>query len=611
MSLVLAFSLSSSVLIAETQNFKGSFKLGYRFLDTEGSLNRYKQHINLEQGAYLPEFSLQFTPTEALQNLFDRLDINIRNLGNEPFQSFDLSLQKFGKYQFSWARRKSTYFYSDDYEIGGGQLYDMHSFDFDRVSDSGSLKVWLGENIQVFADYNGYTKNGASITTLDLNRIEFEFDKPISENNQEITAGINAHWKGYSFTFEQKFQEYENDFGFFLPGYMDGGSGARYPADLLTFTQNQPYDFKTNTSTFRATAQPLNGLLIKGSAQLSDMDMSMTYDEAAAGTSYLNQPFAYSSFGDGDFQRKINLYDLDLTWMITNSIALVGAVRQHDFTQEGTLTIDGVFEKQDFGYDTLGVDAGLQIQLNQAFTLTGGYRFEERTLENLETFLYEDKTQRNGFFGNVALNLNRKLRITLDYESSDYDNPYTLISPATSNRIRGTARLNLNQVYASAVWLYNKTETDRTVGEPWASTRAQLNLRAGYHGKDFKLFAGYGLVNVEHEVDRIWMTPPGYSGPVAAIAWDIMYEGKSTLWDASAAFNITDTGKLGAYVNLYNNSGFWEIKRTMLKAYFQYDLPYGMFAEVALRHVNFEEEMAKTNDYKTNILELNFGYRWQ
>ena len=132
-----------------------------------------------------------------------------------------------------------------------------------------------------------------------------------------------------------------------------------------------------------------------------------------------------------------------------------------------------------------------------------------------------------------------------------------------------------------------------------------------YHGKAFKLFAGYGLVNVEHEANRTWMTPPGYSGPAAAIPWDIMYEGKSTLWDASAAFNINETGKLGAYVNLYNNSGFWEIKRTMLKAYFQYDLPYGMFTEIALRHVNFEEAMAETNDYKTNILELNFGYRWQ
>ena len=430
LGLVLAFALSSSALIAETQNFKGSLKMGYRFLDTDGSMNRYKQHINLEQGAYLPEFNLQFTPTEALNNLFDRLDINVRNLGNEPFQSFDLSLQKFGKYQFKWARRKSTYYYSDDYEIGGGHLYDLHSFDFDRVSDSGSLKVWLGENIQVFADYNGYTKNGASITTLDLNRIEFEYDKPVSENNQEIAAGINAHWKGYSFVFEQRIQEYENDFGYFLPGYMDGGSSARYPSDLLYFTQNQPYDFKTNTSTFRATAQPLSGLLIKGSARLSDMDMNMSYDEAASGTDYLNRPFAYSSSGEGNFERNIKLYDLDLTWMITNRIAFVGAVRQHDFTQEGMLTIDGDTNRQDFAYDTMGLDAGLQFQISPSITVTGGYRFEERTLENLETFLYEDKTQRNGLFGNVALNLNRKLRITLDYQNGDYDNPYTMISAA-------------------------------------------------------------------------------------------------------------------------------------------------------------------------------------
>ena len=611
LGLVLAFTLSSSALLAETQKFKGSLKLGYRFLSTDGSDNKYREDINLEEGAFLPEFSLHFSPTEALEKLFDSLDISIRNLGNEPYQSFDVSLQKFGSYKFNWARRKSTYFYSDDYDTGGGHLYDLHSFDFDRVSDSGSLKVWFGQHIQLYADYNAYSKEGTSITTLDLNRIEFEFDKPISESNQEIAVGINAQWKGYSFLFEERIQDYENDFGFFLPGYADGGAGARYPSDLTLFTQSQPYNFKTYHHTFQLNARPIDGLLIKGSARLSDMDMSIQYDEAASGKDYLNRPFAYNLTGQGEFERNTQLLDLDITWLLFDKLAFVGAVRNHDFEQTGFLDVASDRMDQDFAFDTLGVDAGLQFQFSQMFTVTGGYRFEERKLENLETFLYEEDTTRHGVFGNVNFAPSRMLRINIDYQLGDYDNPYTMISPTQFNRLKASARLSLKQVYLSGIFQYSGTKNDAYEKEPWESSKTQLTLRGGYHGNTLKLFAGYSLMDVKHEVDRSVMYPAGWAGASDTFLWSIDYEGKSTILDASVLYNISELGRLGAYGSIYSNTGFWEIDRQMLKAYLQYDLPHGMFTEFALRYVNFKEELASSNDYKATIFELNFGYRWQ
>lgn len=610
LGMILVFAVSSSVW-AETQNFKGTIKLGYRVLDTDGSMNRYKQDYNLNQGGYLPEFTLHYTPTEALKNLFDRLDINVRNLGNQPFQTFDVSLRKYNKYQFQWARRKSTYFYSDDYEIGGGHLYDYHSFDFDRVSDSGSLKVRLGQNVQVYADFNSYTKQGASITTLDINRIEFEFDKPITEANREIAVGVDVNWKGWSLQFEERIQDYENDFGFFLPGYEDGGEGARYPSDLSFFTQNQPYEFKTYNHIFRLNARPIGGLLIKGVAHLSDMDMTLSYDEEAAGTDYNNRPFEYTSSGQGEFQRKMNLLELDLTYLLSNKFALVGAIRNHDFKQEGFMTVDGDRMEQDFGYDTLGVDAGLQFQASPGVTVTGGFRFEERRLENLQTFLYEDQTRRNGLFGSLNWAVKRIFRLNLDYQYGDFKDPYTMISPSKFNRFRATARVNLKEVYFSGLLFYRGSKNDLLNGEPWESTRLHLNFRAGYQGKTLSLYAGYGYIEQKHQADRTVAYPPGWSGPGGTFMWPIDYEGKSNILDVSIKFNISELGRIGAYGNLYWNRGFWTIDRNLIKAYLQYDFPYGMFGEVAYRYIKFEEEMSGFNDYSANILELNFGYKWQ
>jgi hypothetical protein len=93
--------------------------------------------------------------------------------------------------------------------------------------------------------------------------------------------------------------------------------------------------------------------------------------------------------------------------------------------------------------------------------------------------------------------------------------------------------------------------------------------------------------------------------------WPIDYEGKSNILDVSIKFNISELGRIGAYGNLYWNRGFWTIDRNLIKAYLQYDFPYGMFGEVAYRYIKFEEEMSGFNDYSANILELNFGYKWQ
>jgi len=84
----MTFSLSAE---EEAKKFKGDLKFGYRFVDTSGAYTKYKEDINLRQGAYLHSFNLSYTPEETLQKFFDRLDINVRNLGIEPFTTLLIS----------------------------------------------------------------------------------------------------------------------------------------------------------------------------------------------------------------------------------------------------------------------------------------------------------------------------------------------------------------------------------------------------------------------------------------------------------------------------------------------------------------------------------------
>ncbi len=602
------------------ESFTGNFLLGYRMVDTSGTLYKYKEDINLDDGVRLFQFNLHFTPGEEYKKFFDTLDVNVYNFGGDPFETFALSIQKYSRYTLKYNRTKSAYFYHDMHEVGGRELYDLHTFDFERISDSGLFKVFFGKIANLYLDFNRYTKKGNSVTTFDINRIEFEFDKPINEESSEITVGLGVQLNRYAFVIEEKILDYENTNSLFLPGYADGGQTARYPSALNFFFVNQPYDLKTYTHTFKLNASPFNSLLIAGSIQLSNQDMNLDYSEEASGINYLDRTFSYTTGGSGNFERKMHLYDFDVSFLLSNKFVIVGAVRYHNFDQEGTIqpaSINIVPESlyaggsSSFGFENLGFEGGLQYQFSPQFALTVGYRNESRKLEDIETVDFEEKTQKNGFFGNLKFQMASTFSAfkgTLDYQYGSYDNPFSLISPTSFNRFKIMSDLRVQNAALTASYLLTKSKND--LDDLWESSKNELTFRGGYHMAKAKFSAGYSYINIKHEGNRIVSYPPSYSGPAGSFLWEILYEGKSHLLDASLSVHPTDQWKVGAYFNYYSNSGFWEISRTTLKAYAEYVFESGLISQVGYRLVDFKEKNSGFNDYKANILELSLGYRW-
>lgn len=609
-TLTFILSLACS-LQAENKNktFYGAFLFGYRSVDTSGAKSKYKEDINLESGLRLFNLDFHYVPEEKANRLFDRLDLNIYNYGGDPFEIFSLSIQKAREYTFQYERKKAIYFYQDLHQIGQGTLFDYHTFDFERIVDSGLFKIWLGKVGHLYLNFDKFSRKGSSVTTFDINRIEFEFDKPIKEDSKEVTIGVDFNLNRYSLILEEKILDYKNKSSLFLPGYADGGPEARYPSSLSLFELNQPYDLKAYTHTIKFNARPFNSLLLAGSAQMSNLDLDLTYSEEADGVDYLNRIFRYIYSGEGSFNRKIQLYDFDLTYMLLKRLAIVGAVRYQNFDQDGSFTVNSEKETAVLGYNTFGYEGGLQFQFSGKLALTLGYRNETRKLENLETVLFEEKTIRKGFFGNVRWDPSSAFKLTLDYQRGNYDNPFTLISPTSSNRFKVAFRASLKKFNLSGSYLLSKTRSEIDV-DLFEAERNQLNFRFGYNGEKIKIFSGYSLIDVERKGTRSVAYSPFWTGPGGTFLWDILYEGKSSLYDLSLSFNLKEDWKIGAYANSYENKGFWRISRAMLRAYLEYTFVNGFITQVGYRYVNFKEKDSGFNDYKTSILEISLGYRW-
>lgn len=608
MILLVFFTALSLQAEEEPKNLYGKLMFGYRFVDTSGAVERYKQDINLDEGLRIFNFNLQIAPNETFKNLFDRIDINMYNFGGDPYETFRLAIQKSGRYKFQYDRRKSTYFYSDQHEVGD-HLFNPFIFDFDRTMDNIFVRFYVNKNIDVYANFDRFDKMGDSVITLDINRIEFEFDKPIQEEYRQIAVGIDLHMEKGSFVFEEKIMDYTNTNSLFLPGAADGGPGARYPSTLNFFTLDQPYDLKTYTHTFKASARPIDRLFIKGYAQISNQDMDLSYSEEADGINYLGKFFEYGLSGNGRFDRDIQVYDLDVTYLLLDKLALIGAFRFQDFEQDGFFTVDNAQQESMLKYTNRAIEGGLQYQFSPGLALTAGYRNEVRDLEGAETVTYEEQTTRNGLFGNIKWNISRASRIMADYQYGTYDNPYTLISPTNFHRFRFTAKANLKKFNFSGSYLWNKTESE-VYENLWNSRKHQMSFRAGYHGEKIQVFGGYSYIDVQHESDRIIAYPPAWSGS-GTFPWEILYEGKSNLLDASLSVDLSNNWRLGGYTNVYWNRGFWEIDRFTIKGYTEYAFDNGLITQVGYRYIDFEESLSGFNDYSAHIFEISFGYRWK
>lgn len=603
---ILVFSIlvmSTSILAEDKddESFYGDFLLGYRFVDVSGVETKYREDINLESGPRLLNLNLHYNAEGSIKKIFDRLNINVYNLGGDPFETMAITIDKYKRFIFDYRRRKSAYFYQDN--LSGG---DKHHFNFERIMDSGSFRINVTKAARLYMNFNLYNKKGSSTTSFDINRDEFEFDKPIDESSREVSLGLDVSLKKISFVLEEKIQDYENTNSLFLPGFSLG-EDPDPAASLNYFYLNQPYDFKSYSHTAKVKARPLSSLLLQGSVQLSKQDTNLSYAEGSDGVDYLGNDFSTMYQGEGSFQRDIQLYDLDMTLLLGNKFALIGAVRYYNFEQTGELTGD-MAESSQWDYNTLGFEGGMQYQASSKLAVTAGYRGEARDMERGAAEIETETTKRRGLFGNLLWKLTKNFKLTADYQYGTYQDVFTLTSPTEFHRFRLTARLKAKQFYANGSYIFNKSESD-ILDDLWQADRNQFNLRTGYSSKKIKFSLGYALIDVKQQGDRTIAYPPSWNG-AGTFLWEILYEGKSNLVDAYLYFKMSKKIYVGGYINNYRNKGSWELSRLTYKAFLKYHFANGFIGQFGYRLVDFKEKDFGLNDYKAGIGEISFGYRW-
>jgi len=609
-ALVAAF-VWAPLAAADDDGFDGKIKLGIRSVDVSGSQTKYQEDINLDDGVRLFELRLDWAPTEGESGPADRVELDITNFGGDPFEGFHLGISKVGHYDFRYNRTKSTYFYEDVIlpadlaDVRGSTGGDFHTFDFDRVRDTAQFNLHLSPAAKLNVGFERFTKTGDGTTTLDIQRDEFELDKPVSESYDDLNVGFQYAWEKVTLVLEERVRQYDNDYEIFLPGASEGENTGN-TAQLDYFFLNQPYEIDSNQHTVRLNARPNDRLRIRASAMFQELDLDVKANETSGGTSFSGSPFTTDvQGGSGKINRDGELFDIDASYLINDRVALVGAYRTYSFDQDGTFAYDDAINVGVWNLDLDSAELGVQASLSPVVTLSVGLRYESRDVtrgQNTDGTVIEgenESTDHDGYFASLSWRPSKMFNLEAEVENSSYDNPFTLTSPTDRERYRLRGRWHAeNGFYCEGSWVAHRYENNDS---GWNADRDQLTARVGYRKEGLDVSAGYSAIDADRDINQVIFEPDVYA---------VLYESNADFLDARLRYRANENLVFGFDGRLYDNSGTFGIERDDLRGWVEIGFGDGYLVGLSYRTMSYDEDLYNFDDYDADIAELSIGYRW-
>jgi predicted porin len=534
----------------------------------------------------------------------------LSGLGGDPHESVAVTVKKYGAYRFRYNRHRSDYFYEDilvrpqDASIEGSTGGDFHHYDFERTRDNASLGIDFSERAKVTFDFDRYEKKGDSTTTVDVEREEFEVQQPIDETMRSSTLGFQYAWDRVTLIVSERWQRHDNDFSWVLPGFSLGTEPTE-PTELDFFFLDQPYQQDVREHAVSVHMRPTDKLKLSVDVRDIDLDMDIDVAESSQGLDYTGTPFTRDLQGAGDVDRATTLINFGADYALTERFQIGANIRHYSLDQDGVMSFDNNLATTDWEVDYLGFELSAQAALTEEIQVAAGWHSERRETKFVETataasFSRAEDTDQDGFFMQASYQPDKHLRLTLTAEENRIDDPFTLASATDSRRyrLRGRYRFD-NGLSLTASHRLTEYENDNT---DWQSTTKQTDVRLAYALDRLALTAGFGLIDLEREIDQ------RVTGGFRQDLFAIRYQADATFWDATADFSVNDQFSLSASLRRYENDGSFDVERDDIHLGVSYTLPQDYVLTVNYRNVDYME--GHIEEFDADIWELSLRIAW-
>lgn len=453
-------------------NIVNSLETGYRFSSVDGNLGKYRSDVNFGNGPRLLSSQLGVHSLDGKGGLFDEIVLTTLGLGNDPYQSALLRIQKNAWYRYDMQWRLNDY-----YNPALTVAYGEHLMDTERRMQDHDLTLFPQSRFKLRLGYARNVQDGPALTTVQLTTAQ-EFDTqgdefPLFANVRrewnEYRLGGDVTLAGFKLTWMRRWNYFKED----TPHFLGQASAGNNPADLNTltsFNRSQPYRGSA-PGWFANLHTDRKYWAANGRISYTGGRGDFLLDESAVGVSRLGAALNRQIVVTGDARRPVTAGDFTLSIFPTERLTITNN------TSVNNTRIDGNSIYSEFNNAT-AVPTDLNFQFLGIRTITNSTDAQYRATKWL------------GFFGGYHYST-RLIRSIEDFQQPP--GPVTGPRAEQSNHIHsGVAGIRFQPIHSLSFLLEGEVgSADRPFYPVSEKNYHALGARAQYKTKNLTLAAGY------------------------------------------------------------------------------------------------------------------------
>jgi hypothetical protein len=502
-------------------NVTNSFETGYRWSLVGGDLGEYRSDVNYRNGLRLLGSSVSIDSKDGHGHYFDQILLNTMGLGNDPYQSATLRIQKNGLYRYDMTWRLSDY-YNPGLTAAGG----LHLMDTVRRMQDHEITLFPQSKFRVRAGYSRNMQDGPTLATaLELdnnsaNSAGLPVFADLRRQWNEYRLGADMEVAGFRLTVLRRWDFFKED----TPSSAYGVVTAASVGVANNLTVLQQY---TKTAPVHGRNPGWLGNLLANhkrwavNARMSYLDghNNFALNEFASGLGRFGGAANQQVLVQGSADRPMVAGDFNFSAQPISRLTVVNNTSVNNLRIDGpssyTDIVNGSNSGQTIYFRYLGIrtvtnstDANYRVKDWIGFY--AGYRYTDRLVRSVQGFslpafgetapndVYENTNRLHSGTVGVQVRPAKNLTANVEGEVGRADNPLTPVSDRNYHALNGRVSYRTRKVQLSTTYKQVYNVNAPVVLSAYSAHSRNYSANASWAARDwFALDAGYMKLHLD------------------------------------------------------------------------------------------------------------------
>jgi len=502
-------------------NVTESVETGYRFAVVNGSVGTYRSDVNYGDGIRLLSGNLSVNSRDGHGRWFDQVVLTAVGLGNDPYQSVTLRVEKNKLYRYDMLWRLDDYF-NPGLPVAAG----LHLMDTSRHMQDHDLTLLPQSKLQFHLGYSRNTQDGPALSTVQLclngnitgniycgtSGNEFPVFENVRREQNEFRVGADLDLAGFKLTLLHSWVFFKDDSGYLENG-LETGDNPSTGVTLSQFQRTEPYH---GASPYWLGNLNKSGktLAVNGRVTYVDGKRNFIMDETAFGGTPLGAQNQQVLVG-GDASRPSLTGDLSISVFPTSRLTLVNNTSIDSTRIDGTsdyLQFNLATQTADFisfrylGLRTIANATDLHYSVKSWLSFYGGYHYSDRRIEDIEDSaipgplsgpMYEQANVLQAGLVGIRIKPMKAMTINLESEIGRANQPFTPVSGRNYQALGGRFQYRIKKLALGAMYKENYNNNSVTLSS-YSSHSRNYSANASWAPRDwFTLDASYSKLHLD------------------------------------------------------------------------------------------------------------------